>query len=46
MRDRIKNILEKLNENAYERLEVVSLSLLSALAGESIFLLGQPGVGK
>lgn len=46
MRDRIKKILEKLNENAYERQEAIALSLLSALAGESIFLLGFPGVGK
>ena len=46
MKDRVKKILEKLNENAYERQEAIALSMLSALAGESIFLLGLPGVGK
>ena len=46
MRERIQKILEKLNENAFERQEAIALSLLCALAGESIFLLGLPGVGK
>ena len=46
MRERIKKILEELNENAFERQEAIALGLLSALAGESIFLLGLPGVGK
>ncbi len=35
-----------MKEGTFEREEVLSLSLLSALAGESIFLLGLPGVGK
>lgn len=46
MRNRITKILEALKAGAYERDEVIALSLLSALAGESIFLLGLPGVGK
>lgn len=46
IRKRISQILEKLNDGAYEREETIALALLSALAGESIFLLGLPGVGK
>lgn len=39
-------ILAKMNHGMLEREEVLALSLLSAVAGESIFLLGLPGVGK
>lgn len=46
MKDKIKSILEGINKNAFERQEAIALSLLSALAGESIFMLGLPGVGK
>lgn len=37
MKDRIRVILEAINEGAFEREEAISLSLLIALAGESIF---------
>ena len=46
MKDKIKALLVEMNKGAYEREELVSLALLSALSGESIFLLGLPGVGK
>lgn len=46
MKERINRLLAKMREGTYEREEVLALSLLSALAGESIFLLGLPGVGK
>ncbi len=46
MKDRIRGILKAMTVGTYEREEVLALSLLSALAGESIFLLGLPGVGK
>lgn len=46
MKERIRSILEGMKAGTYEREEVLALSLLSALAGESIFLLGLPGVGK
>ncbi len=44
--DRMKQLLEALCKGLYEREEPVALALLSAIAGESIFLLGPPGVGK
>lgn len=46
MRNRIVRILDMMREGTFERDEALALSLLSALAGESIFLLGLPGVGK
>ena len=46
IRERTLQILKAMTADAYERNEVMALSLLSALAGESIFLLGFPGVGK
>ena len=46
IRTRVNALLSQMNRGAFEREEVISLSLLSAFAGESIFLLGLPGVGK
>lgn len=45
-KEKLQSLLDKLCAGLYERDEVVKLSLLAALAGESIFLLGPPGVGK
>jgi len=44
--EQIKDILDHLCAGLYERDESMHLVLLSVLAGESIFLLGPPGVGK
>ncbi|GAB4489985.1 MAG: AAA family ATPase [Raineya sp.] len=45
-KERIKAILASLSEGIYDKNEVLSLGLLTALSGESIFLLGPPGVAK
>ena len=46
IKERMIQLLSAMNTGVYEREEIIALSLLSALAGESIFLLGLPGVGK
>ena len=46
MKERINKLLHILNNNLFEREEVVQLALLTTIAGESIFLLGPPGVAK
>ena len=45
-RPQIAGLLERLCTGLYDRDEPVRLALLTAVAGESIFLLGPPGVGK
>ncbi|MEO1451521.1 MAG: AAA family ATPase, partial [Bacteroidota bacterium] len=46
IRVRMTQLIEQLCQGLYEREEPVKLALLSTVAGESIFLLGPPGVGK
>ena len=46
MIDRFKQLLGEMNRGIYEKETEISLSLLAALAGESIILLGPPGVAK
>jgi MoxR-like ATPase len=46
IKDRIQHLLVDMNRGVYEKETEIGLSLLAALAGESILLLGPPGVAK
>lgn len=46
MYDRINTLIHHLSTELYDREQPVRLGLLSALSGESLFLLGRPGTGK
>jgi MoxR-like ATPase len=46
IRKRIEELLQAINRGIYEKETELSLSLLAALAGESVILLGPPGVAK
>ncbi|WP_028328460.1 AAA family ATPase [Brachyspira alvinipulli] len=45
-KSRMKKIINLLSEGLYEREDIVSLTLLSAIAGKPIFLYGPPGTAK
>ena len=42
----IKKMLDVMSEGIYEKEHILAMALLSAIAGESIFLLGPPGTAK
>ena len=46
MKSRIQSLLADMSEGVYQKDAELSLSLLAALAGESVILLGPPGVAK
>ena len=46
MKSRIQTLIKSLGEGVYEKDTELSLGLLAALAGESLLLLGPPGVAK
>lgn len=46
IKERIRLLLSEMNRGVYEKETEIGLSLLAALAGESILLLGPPGVAK
>lgn len=46
VKEQITELLNSISEGIFEKEHILALSLLSAIAGESIFLLGPPGTGK
>ena len=46
MQERIQSLLQEINRGIYEKETELAMALLAALAGESIILLGPPGVAK
>ena len=46
MKKRMKSLVQAIGKGVYEREHILSLALLAAIAGESIFLLGPPGTAK
>ena len=46
MKQRIRELLEEMSAGLYDKQTECTLVLLTAIAGESILLLGPPGIGK
>lgn len=46
IRDHIEKLIDCMSDGLYEKRHIMSIALLSAIAGESVFLLGPPGTAK
>ena len=46
MKERIQSLLQEMGKGIYEKDTELAMSLLAAIAGESLILLGPPGVAK
>ena len=46
VREHIAKLIEMMSQGLYEKEHIMAVALLSAIAGESIFLLGPPGTAK
>lgn len=46
LQPRIQSLIEHISDGMYEREEVISVALLSALCGQNCFLFGPPGTAK
>ena len=42
----VRELLKAMSDGVYEKEQIIAMTLLSAIAGESIFLLGPPGTAK
>lgn len=46
VKDHATSLIEYMTEGIYEKQHIMSMALLAAIAGESVFLLGPPGTAK